>query len=268
MKNFINWDALQRKERFHICSALFIHPVYRYIHDYQTFLHLFSFAAWFIHFTSSRIKTATMVNNTTVSIAIPSNILLCSLVFKFIAMIIGVLGNVTVVIYTIFSNKEKTATSYLVGNLAFADLLVCLTFYPIWIIEFIQTMLNIDSDQDLFCKFSRSTVWAFTFASIATLLAITVDRYLYIVKPLIKPQVSADCDASTSVSCCFRNLDNCLLPFYCLVYSRQKLWHCVSKFLWYTSQHSLLHWCFCWTSTPFFNILSQLPHFDCCAKTT
>ena len=130
-----------------------------------------------------------MVNNTTVSIAIPSNILLCSLVFKFIAMIIGVLGNVTVVIYTIFSNKEKTATSYLVGNLAFADLLVCLTFYPIWIIEFIQTMLNIDSDQDLFCKFSRSTVWAFTFASIATLLAITVDRYLYIVKPLRYPQI-------------------------------------------------------------------------------
>ena len=96
----------------------------------------------------------------------------------------GVLGNLTVIIHTTFFNKEKTATSYLVGNLALADLLVCLTFYPIWIIELIQIMLNIDSDQDLFCKFSRSTIWAFMFASIATLLAITVDRYLYIVKPL------------------------------------------------------------------------------------
>ena len=49
-------------------------------------------------------------------------------------------------------------------------------------------MLNIDSDQDLFCKFSRAAVWAFLFASIATLLAITVDRYLYIVKPRRYPQ--------------------------------------------------------------------------------
>ena len=99
-------------------------------------------------------------------------------------MIIGVFGNVAVIIYTNFLNKKKTATFYLVGNLALADLLVCLTFYPIWIIEFVQILLNIDNDQDLFCKFSRATIWAFMFASIATLLAITVDRYLCIVKPL------------------------------------------------------------------------------------
>ena len=130
-----------------------------------------------------------MANNTTVAIAIPNSVLLCSLVFKFIAMIIGVSGNVTVIIYTIFSNKEKTATSYLVGNLALADLLMCLTFYPVWIIEFIQIILDIDNDQDLFCKFSRATAWAFMFASVATLLAVTVDRYLYIVKPLRYPQI-------------------------------------------------------------------------------
>ena len=130
-----------------------------------------------------------MANNTAVSIAIPNNVLLCSLVFKFIAMIIGVLGNVTVMIYTIFSNKEKTATSYLVGNLALTDLLMCLTFYPVWIIEFIQIILNIDNDQNLFCKFSRATTWTFMFASVATLLAITVDRYLYIVKPLRYPLI-------------------------------------------------------------------------------
>ena len=128
-----------------------------------------------------------MANNTTLH-AIPNNVLLCSLVFKFVAMIIGVLGNVTVIIHTIFSNKEKTATSYLVGNLALADLLVCLT-YPIWMIEYFQIMLNIKNDQDLFCKFSRATPWAFMFASVATLLAITVDRYLYIVKPLRYPQI-------------------------------------------------------------------------------
>ena len=65
-----------------------------------------------------------------------------------------------------------------------ADLLVCLTFYPIWIIEFVQILLNIGYDHDLFCKCSRATLCAFIFASIAALLASTVDRYLYIVKPL------------------------------------------------------------------------------------
>ena len=130
-----------------------------------------------------------MANNSTHFSAIQSEILLASVVFKFIAMIIGVLGNITVIIYSIFLSKEKTATSYLVGNLALADLLVCLTFYPIWIIEFIQTILNIDSDQDLFCKLSRSTACALLFASVGTLLAITVDRYLYFVKPLKYPLI-------------------------------------------------------------------------------
>ena len=51
---------------------------------------------------------------------VSNDVLPFSVVFKFIAMIIGVLGNVTVIIYTILVNKEKTATSYLVGNLAMA----------------------------------------------------------------------------------------------------------------------------------------------------
>ena len=104
-------------------------------------------------------------------------------------MIVGVVGNVTVIIYTIFLSNEKTATSYLAGNLALADLLVSLTFYPMWIIEFIQTMLNIDSNQELFCKLSRSSIWSLLLASIGSLLAITVDKYFYIVKPLKHPEI-------------------------------------------------------------------------------
>ena len=128
-------------------------------------------------------------NSSTNNSMVTREILTSSVMYKFIAMIIGVLGNITVIIYTSFINKEKTATSYLVGNLALADLLVCLTFYPIWIIEFILTILNIESDQDLFCKLSRSSIHALLFASIATLLAITVDKFFYIVKPLKYPLI-------------------------------------------------------------------------------
>ena len=69
-----------------------------------------------------------------------------------------------------------------------------------WIVEFIQIILNIDSDQDLFCKFSRATVWPFMFASITTLLAITVDRYLYILKPLKYPQIVTNRRMSFTIS--------------------------------------------------------------------
>ena len=130
-----------------------------------------------------------MANSTAISFTLSKDTFLCSIVFKFVAMIIGVFGNVTVIIHTIFLSKEKTATSYLVGNLALADPLVCLTFYPIWIIEFIQNVLDIESDQDLFCKLSRSTLRTFMFASATTLVAITVDRYLYFAKPLKYPLI-------------------------------------------------------------------------------
>ena len=96
--------------------------------------------------------------------SVPRPILFVSVVFKFIAMIIGVLGNVIVLIYTFLMDKDRSATSYLIGNLAMADLLVCLTFYRIWIVEFIQTILNIDGDEDLFCELSRSFTWSLLFA--------------------------------------------------------------------------------------------------------
>ena len=182
-----------------------------------------------------------MANN-----AVPSQILLPSIVFKFIAMIIGVLGNITVIIYTIFSSKEKTATSYLVGNLALADLLVCLTFYPIWIIEFTQTILNIDSDQDLFCKLSRSTIWSLLFASMATLLAITVDRYLYIVKPLKYPLIVTKRRVFLAISgiwltaCCFCVVINVNVSFryqlglrnFCVI-KTVYIYHFIYKFVAY-----------------------------------
>ena len=41
----------------------------------------------------------------------------------------------------------------------------------------------------MFCKLSRSAIASLLFASVATILAITVARYLYIVKPLKYPLI-------------------------------------------------------------------------------
>ena len=107
-------------------------------------------------------------------------------------MFIGVCGNIAVLILTNtskFWSKEKTETFYLVGNLALADLLMCLTFYPTWIVEFVLTILDVESDQLLFCKFCRSFAFSLLFASVASLLVITVDRYIYIVQPMRYPLI-------------------------------------------------------------------------------
>ena len=107
-------------------------------------------------------------------------------------MIVGVCGNIAVIIVTRtskFWSRQKTKTSYLVGSLGLADLLMCLTLYPVWIVEFILSILNVESDQVLFCSLSRPFPNALLFASVASLLAITVDRYIYIVKPLKYPLI-------------------------------------------------------------------------------
>ena len=165
-----------------------------------------------------------MANNTSTILhpdQVSSKILLPFLVLKFIAMIIGVLGNITVIIYIILLREKRTATSYLVGNLALADLLVCLTFYPIWIIEFIQTILNIDSDQDLFCKLSRSIIFSLLFTSVTTLLAITVDRFLYIVKPLNYPLIVTKRRVFLAISAIW--LTGCCLFIALLLYWRRSV---------------------------------------------
>ena len=76
-------------------------------------------------------------------------------------------------------------------------------------------------------------------------------------------EVSADCDTSTSVSRCFRNLDNCLLHFHCSVYSSQKLRHLASKCLLLTKQHCLFNRRFYCISSGDFDILPQLTSIFC-----
>ena len=52
-----------------------------------------------------------------------------------------------------------------------------------------MNILDIDSDQVMFCKLSRPVSFTFLFVSTLTLVAITIDQYLYIAKPLKYPMI-------------------------------------------------------------------------------
>ena len=113
--------------------------------------------------------------------------LMALIVFKSFCLVFGVLGNLGVIIYNLFTRNDKTHTGYLVANLACADLLTCLTIFPTWIAEFGMILAGVQSNQTLFCKFSNTTGRQFVCVSTLTLLAITVDRYIHISSPLKYP---------------------------------------------------------------------------------
>ena len=109
--------------------------------------------------------------------------------FVCVCIIVGVIGNVWVVVYNIFMNRLKTPTTYFVVNLAISDIIVCLTFFPPWLIKYISILANIESDMKLICKIGTTNSGTSVALSIANLLAITGDRYMFITKPLKYPMI-------------------------------------------------------------------------------
>ena len=130
------------------------------------------------------------VNNTTKSEIFPltSTHLVALMIVKCFCLVSGALGNLGVIIYNLYMNNNKTQSSYFVANLACADLLVCLAIYPTWIAEFAMIVDGSESDQGFFCRF-YATGFLLVFASTLTLLAITLDRYLFISYPLKYPLI-------------------------------------------------------------------------------
>ena len=128
-------------------------------------------------------------NTTESEIPFSPTFLAVLIVFKCLCFVCGVLGNLGVIIYNLFMNNNKTPTSYLITNLAFADLLTCLSVYPIWVTEFIMMLSRKHSNQYqvFFCKFTNSVNLVLVSISSLTLLSIAFDRYIFISRPLRYP---------------------------------------------------------------------------------
>ena len=106
-----------------------------------------------------------------------------------VCIIVGVIGNAGVIVYNIFMNHSKTSTTYFVVNLAISDIIVCLTFFPPWLVKYVSTLANIESDMKLICEIGITSSFTSVALSIANLLAITGDRYMFITKPLKYPMI-------------------------------------------------------------------------------
>ena len=116
-----------------------------------------------------------------------------------IPLFLGVVGNSAVIIYNIFLNRDKTPSSWLVTHLAFADLLVCLAISLAKSLIFHNEQgMKKDIDD---CLAFHFVFFASTFLSIMILLTITIDKYLYIAKPLRYPMIVTKRRIFILVSC-------------------------------------------------------------------
>lgn len=115
--------------------------------------------------------------------------LIAIICFSCVCIIAGILGNVGVVVYNVSMNHSKTPTTYFVINLAISDILVCLVFFPPWIFEYMSILTNHENDHEIICKIGMTASFTSISLSIANLLAINIDRLMYISKPLKYPWI-------------------------------------------------------------------------------
>lgn len=107
-----------------------------------------------------------------------------------VCLLLGILGNVGVIIYNIFMNHTKTPTTYFVTNLAVSDIIVCCSFFPTWIVKSSQILGGREvGSANMICKISVSISGTSVALSVANLLAITIDRFIFISRPLKYPVI-------------------------------------------------------------------------------
>ncbi|XP_067255044.1 opsin 4xa [Chanodichthys erythropterus] len=101
----------------------------------------------------------------------------------FVAIIgaVGVIGNL-LVMYAFFSNKKlRTPPNYFIMNLAVSDFLMAITQSPIF---FVNCMYKEWVFGEMGCKMYAFCGALFGITSMINLLAISIDRYIVITKPL------------------------------------------------------------------------------------
>ncbi|ELU06228.1 hypothetical protein CAPTEDRAFT_23754, partial [Capitella teleta] len=106
------------------------------------------------------------------------------LVIYCVVMFLAVAGNI-LVIWTVYSNKQmRTVTNYYIVNLATCDFLVAVFVLPLKLLEYVAPCSWHVFGHDSLCAALSFTLPVFVFASVLTLVAISLERYYAIVYPL------------------------------------------------------------------------------------
>ncbi|XP_046847887.1 beta-2 adrenergic receptor-like [Xenia sp. Carnegie-2017] len=123
-------------------------------------------------------------NNTSNAYDVPTNFIIAVIVASCTSFLFGTVGNIVVLVHNIFKNHTKTPTTYFVINLAFGDIFVCCFFFPTWIVKSFLILSGKNVRSGNLCSLSVASSGTSVALSVANLLALYVDRYIFISRPL------------------------------------------------------------------------------------
>ncbi|XP_046847532.1 alpha-1A adrenergic receptor-like [Xenia sp. Carnegie-2017] len=106
-----------------------------------------------------------------------------------LCVIIGVTGNLFVILHNVRWNTDKNTSSYVVINLAVSDLVVCGISFPLYIVEASRVLMGNTEKSDVSCQLNTSIFCATVSLSFLNLMMLTIDRYICIALPLKYPHI-------------------------------------------------------------------------------
>nr|CAD7443683.1 unnamed protein product [Timema bartmani]CAD7456831.1 unnamed protein product [Timema tahoe] len=111
-------------------------------------------------------------------------------------VLIGLFGNALVVIVVAFNQQMRSTTNLLIINLAIADLLFIVFCVPFTATDY---MLPYWPFGDVWCKIVQYLIVVTAYASVYTLVLMSLDRFLAVVHPITSMSVRTERNAITAI---------------------------------------------------------------------
>ncbi|XP_065217996.1 allatostatin-A receptor-like [Planococcus citri] len=113
-----------------------------------------------------------------------------------IIVIVGLIGNSMVVIVVAFNQQMRSTTNLLIINLAVADLLFIIFCVPFTATDYVLPFWPFG---DLWCKGVQYLIVVTAYASVYTLVLMSLDRFLAVVHPIASMYVRTEKNANTAI---------------------------------------------------------------------
>jgi len=113
-----------------------------------------------------------------------------------IIVVVGLLGNLLVVIVVTANQQMRSTTNLLIINLALADLLFIVFCVPFTAVDY---MLPYWPFGDVWCKMVQYLIVVTAYASVYTLVLMSLDRFLAVVHPIASIYVRTERNASSAI---------------------------------------------------------------------
>ncbi|KAI5728139.1 hypothetical protein M8J77_012084 [Diaphorina citri] len=117
-------------------------------------------------------------------------------IFFGIIIILGFFGNALVVVVVAFNQQMRSTTNLLIINLAIADLLFIVCCVPFTATDYVTTCWPFG---DVWCKMVQYLIVVTAYASVYTLVLMSLDRFLAVVHPIASMSVRTERNALKAI---------------------------------------------------------------------